>query len=62
MCPSQNGVLGCDSQVTFAKVPWGIDLFHMKGRASKSGKESSRKISRDKQCSGESKEPKKRLL
>lgn len=63
MCPSQNGVLGCDSQVTFAKVPWGIHLFDKKGRASKSGEEScSKRKQRDEQCSGQSKEPKKRLL
>lgn len=63
MCPSQNGVLGCDSQVTFAKGPWEIDLFDKKGRASKRGEESSSKRKqRDEQCSGQSKELKKRLL
>lgn len=63
MCPSQNRVLGCDSQVTFAKGPWEIDLFDKKGMANKSGEESpSRRKQRDEQCSGQSKKPKNRLL
>lgn len=57
--PARMGFWG----VTFAKDPWEIDLLGKKGRDSKTGEESSNKWKqRDKKCSDQSKEPKKKRL
>lgn len=65
--PSQDGPLGCESQVIFEKDLWGAGLSDEKGRVgwlfsdlkSKSEEESSsRSKQRDESCGGQSSEPK----